>query len=83
MRVHKNGKIHYQEYRRGVVVDDLTVIGDTDRHNHFWKEKALKKLPALIASTDMLACGEDLGMVPATVPKVIVTVVVVVIMHPT
>ena len=32
VRVHKNGKIHYQEYRRGVVVDDLTVIGDTDRH---------------------------------------------------
>lgn len=41
-----------------------------NRNNHFWKEKALKKLPALIASTDMLACGEDLGMVPATVPEV-------------
>lgn len=41
-----------------------------NRNNHFWKEKALEKLPALIASTDMLACGEDLGMVPSTVPEV-------------
>ncbi|WP_161979458.1 DNA topoisomerase (ATP-hydrolyzing) subunit B [Streptococcus sp. S784/96/1] len=31
VRVHKNGQIHYQEYRRGVVVDDLEVIGKTDR----------------------------------------------------
>lgn len=30
--VHRNGKIHYQEYRRGHVVSDLAVIGDTDRH---------------------------------------------------
>lgn len=29
--VHKNGKIHYQEYRRGHVVADLEVVGDTDR----------------------------------------------------
>ena len=28
VRVHKNGKIHYQEYRRGHVVADLEVIGD-------------------------------------------------------
>ena len=31
IRVHKNGKIHYQEYRRGHVVADLEVIGDTDK----------------------------------------------------
>ncbi|MGT2925161.1 DNA topoisomerase (ATP-hydrolyzing) subunit B [Streptococcus caviae] len=30
VRVHKNGKIHFQEYHRGVVADDLKVIGDTD-----------------------------------------------------
>lgn len=40
------------------------------RNNHFWKEKALEKLPVLKNATDMLACGEDLGMVPATVPEV-------------
>ncbi|MGT2929548.1 DNA topoisomerase (ATP-hydrolyzing) subunit B [Streptococcus dentasini] len=31
VRVHKNGHIHFQEYRRGVVVDDLKIIGDTER----------------------------------------------------
>ena len=40
------------------------------RHNGFWKETAMKKLPALLDSTKMLACGEDLGMIPACVPEV-------------
>lgn len=40
------------------------------RHNEFWKDSAMKKLPALLDSTKMLACGEDLGMIPATVPDV-------------
>ncbi|CAM4230305.1 DNA topoisomerase IV subunit B [Streptococcus penaeicida] len=30
VKVYKNGKIHYQEFKRGVVGDDLKVIGDTD-----------------------------------------------------
>ncbi len=40
------------------------------RHNDFWKEKALEKLPALVSSTGMLSCAEDLGMIPACVPDV-------------
>ncbi|MCL1943494.1 MAG: 4-alpha-glucanotransferase [Candidatus Azobacteroides sp.] len=40
------------------------------RHNEFWKEQALKKLPALIDSSDMLVCAEDLGMIPHCVPEV-------------
>ncbi len=40
------------------------------RHNAFWYESAMKKLPSLISATDMLVCGEDLGMVPACVPDV-------------
>ena len=39
------------------------------RNNAFWKEQAMKKLPALLRSTGMLACGEDLGMIPACVPE--------------
>lgn len=31
VKVHKNGKIYYQEYRRGAVLADLAIIGDTDR----------------------------------------------------
>ena len=40
------------------------------RHNEFWKQKALEKLPALVNTTKMIACGEDLGMIPACVPEV-------------
>ncbi len=40
------------------------------RHNEFWKQKALEKLPALINAAPMIACGEDLGMIPACVPEV-------------
>ena len=40
------------------------------RNNEFWREEAMRKLPALLDSTGMLACGEDLGMIPATVPQV-------------
>ena len=40
------------------------------RHTEFWKQQALKKLPALISATKMLVCGEDLGMVPDSVPDV-------------
>lgn len=39
------------------------------RHNAFWKESAMRKLPELLGATDMLACGEDLGMIPACVPE--------------
>lgn len=41
-----------------------------NRHNKFWYEEAMKKLPVLTQSTDMLVCGEDLGMVPDCVPWV-------------
>jgi 4-alpha-glucanotransferase len=39
------------------------------RHNAFWKESAYRKLPALLRTTGMLCCGEDLGMIPASVPE--------------
>lgn len=41
-----------------------------ERHTEFWKQEALKKLPALSSATDMLVCGEDLGMIPDSVPDV-------------
>ena len=34
------------------------------RHNQFWYQEAMKKLPILTQSTSMLVCSEDLGMVP-------------------
>ena len=37
------------------------------RHTQFWYDEAMKKLPALTRSTQMIACGEDLGMIPECV----------------
>ena len=37
------------------------------RHNKFWYDEAMKKLPILTQSTRMLVCAEDLGMVPESV----------------
>lgn len=44
VRVYKNGRIHFQEYRRGQVVADLAVIGETDRTGttvHFTPDSAI------------------------------------------
>ncbi|HTV61254.1 MAG TPA: 4-alpha-glucanotransferase [Verrucomicrobiae bacterium] len=38
------------------------------RQDDFWKKEAMRKLPALKRVTDLLICGEDLGMVPPSVP---------------
>lgn len=43
------------------------------RHNDFWYEKAMWKLPPVIDATDMLTCAEDLGMIPDCVPAVMHT----------
>ncbi|MEI7735324.1 MAG: 4-alpha-glucanotransferase [Ferruginibacter sp.] len=40
------------------------------RQDDFWKEQAMNKLPGLKRSTNMLICGEDLGMVPTCLPDV-------------
>lgn len=40
------------------------------RHNDFWKVQAFKHLTPLVGGTDMLVCGEDLGMIPDSVPDV-------------
>ncbi|MDR2232127.1 MAG: 4-alpha-glucanotransferase [Tannerella sp.] len=41
-----------------------------EHHNEFWKTVALKHLTPLVNSTDMLICGEDLGMIPKSVHEV-------------
>jgi len=40
------------------------------RNEEYWRQQANIKLPALKKATNMLICGEDLGMVPAVVPQV-------------
>ncbi len=40
------------------------------RQEEFWRCEGKQKLAPLKRATDMLVCGEDLGMVPACVPQV-------------
>ncbi len=40
------------------------------RQDGFWRREAMEKLPGLKRATNMLVCGEDLGVVPACVPGV-------------
>jgi len=41
-----------------------------ERQDHHWKIEAMQKLPGLKRATNMLICGEDLGLVPHSVPDV-------------
>lgn len=40
------------------------------RQETLWRQNALKTLPVLLNASDMLACGEDLGMIPSCVHPV-------------
>lgn len=51
-------------------LEDLYVNYFFRRQDDFWKKEALAKLPELKRATNMLICGEDLGMVPDCVPDV-------------
>lgn len=51
-------------------LDELYIEFFYHRNDEFWKEQAMKKLPAVLEASDMLVCGEDLGMIPDCVPGV-------------
>lgn len=52
----------------GNQLEELYVNYFFRRQDNFWMKEAMKKLPALKRVTNMLVCGEDLGMVPDCVP---------------
>lgn len=52
------------------VVSDLYVDYFYKRQDGLWYQKAMEKLPVILNATDMLICGEDLGLVPDSVPQV-------------
>ncbi len=61
-----SGLPQWQQERFGALYNDFFF----HRHDEFWKRNAEKKLPELLGASGMLACGEDLGMVPDCVPGV-------------
>lgn len=40
------------------------------RQDALWKHNGLERLPMMKAASDMLVCGEDLGLIPECVPSV-------------
>ena len=56
----------WQKERFGAFYNDFFF----HRNEDFWRRNAERKLPELLGATGMLACGEDLGMVPDCVPGV-------------
>ena len=52
---------------------DLTALHNDyfyKRQEQLWTQNALQTLPALMGATDMLVCGEDLGMLAPCVHPV-------------
>ncbi|HTL16885.1 MAG TPA: 4-alpha-glucanotransferase [Patescibacteria group bacterium] len=60
----KNLDAHTQDQLKQLYVDYFF-----RRQDDFWMKEAMQKLPTLKRVTNMLVCGEDLGMVPACVPE--------------
>lgn len=42
-----------------------------ERHNDFWRKESMRRLPAILNETQMLVCGENLGMLPECVSSVL------------
>jgi 4-alpha-glucanotransferase len=60
----------YLDWNLQQQLKDLYVNYFFRRQDAFWRKEGMKKLPELKKATNMLVCGEDLGMVPDCVPDV-------------
>jgi 4-alpha-glucanotransferase len=60
----------YLEWHVQQQLKDLYVNYFYNRQEDCWEHEAMSKLPALKRATNMLVFGEDLGMVPRSVPDV-------------
>ncbi len=58
-----------EDYKK-IILNDLYIHFFYKRHEEFWKYHAMAKLPSIVGASNMLVCGEDLGMVPDNVPEV-------------
>jgi 4-alpha-glucanotransferase len=67
---HSTHSYHELDYFIKTRLDELYIDYFYRRNENLWRSKAMTKLPAIKNATNMLLCGEDLGMVPACVPEV-------------
>ena len=68
--VEQTPSFRYLDWYTQQQLKDLYINYFYRRQDAFWGREAMKKLPTLKRSTNMLVCGEDLGMVPDCVPDV-------------
>jgi hypothetical protein len=68
--VDKTSSFRNLDHEQQQKLNDLYVNYFYKRQDEFWKKEAMHKLPYLKRATNMLICGEDLGMVPDCVPDV-------------
>ena len=68
--VENTSSFRYLEWNIQQRLKELYVNYFFYRQDGFWQKEAMYKLPALKRATNMLVCGEDLGMVPGSVPQV-------------
>jgi 4-alpha-glucanotransferase len=66
----QTSSFRYLEWHTQQQLKDLYVNYFYQRQDDFWQHEAMRKLPALKRATNMLVFGEDLGMVPRSVPDV-------------
>ncbi len=64
-----NSYMNLNDHNR-YLLDELYIEFFYHRHDDFWQEQAMKILPSILEASDMLVCGEDLGMIPSCVPGV-------------
>ena len=63
----ENYRLLSVEQRAGF--DELAIDYFHHRHSQQWALQGRTTLPAVVEATDLLTCGEDLGMVPDLVPQ--------------
>ena len=68
--VDSTSSFRYLDWQTQQKLKDLYVDYFYRRQDDFWMKEAMHKLPYLKRATNMLICGEDLGMVPHCVPDV-------------
>ncbi len=68
--VEKTSSFNNLDFHTQQQLKELYVDYFYKRQDNLWKLEALQKLPALRRVTNMLICGEDLGLVPNCVPDI-------------
>lgn len=68
--IHKTDSFQYLSESEQKNINELYVDYFFKRQDELWAKSAMEKLPMILNTTDMLICGEDLGLVPDCVPSV-------------